>query len=56
MSVIEYLDSFLEHHHRISAAGMARLRTTLFPLFSGLDQVFRAGDGAALLGCLVLRR
>ncbi len=53
LSFLAYLDSFLEHHHRVSPGGMARLRDSLFPVFDRLDNVFRVGDGAALLGCLV---
>jgi ubiquinone/menaquinone biosynthesis C-methylase UbiE len=56
MSFLSYLDSFLEHHHRISPAGMATLRESLFPVFAGLDHIFTVGDGAALLGSLVLRK
>jgi ubiquinone/menaquinone biosynthesis C-methylase UbiE len=54
VSFLDYLDSFLEHHHRVSAAGMSRLRESLFPVFERLDQIFRVGDGAALLGSLVV--
>jgi ubiquinone/menaquinone biosynthesis C-methylase UbiE len=53
LSLLKYLDSFLEHHHRVSSDGMTRLREALFPVFGGLDHVFTVGDGAALLGCLV---
>lgn len=56
VSFLGYLDSFLEHHHRVSPAGMAVLRARLFPSFAGLDRVFQVGDGAPLLGCLVLRK
>ena len=55
-SLIAYLDSFLEHHHRLSPDGMIKLRTHLFPVFAGLDAVFTGGDGAALLGCMVFCR
>jgi ubiquinone/menaquinone biosynthesis C-methylase UbiE len=54
VSFLNYLDSFLEFHHRISPAGLATLREHLFPVFSGLDRVFTTGDGAALLGSIVL--
>jgi ubiquinone/menaquinone biosynthesis C-methylase UbiE len=54
LSLLDYLDSFLEHHHRVSADGMVKLRHALFPVFDRLDHVFRVGDGAALLGCLGL--
>jgi hypothetical protein len=53
LSLLQYLDSFLEHHHRVSTDGMAKLRQSLFPIFGGMDHVFAVGDGAALLGCLV---
>ncbi len=51
-----YLDSFLEHHHRVSADGLLKLRTHLFPLLRGIDTAFIAGDGAPLLGCMVFCR
>jgi ubiquinone/menaquinone biosynthesis C-methylase UbiE len=53
LSLLRYLDSFLEHHHCVSPDGMAKLRESLFPIFDRLDHVFAVGDGAALLGCLV---
>ena len=55
-SFLGYMDSFLEHHHRVSADGMAKLRTHLFPIFQTLDDRFRGGDGAPLLGCMLFRR
>ena len=55
-SFLNYMDSFLEHHHRISADGMNKLRSHLFPVFQTLDDRFRGGDGAPLLGCMVFRR
>lgn len=56
MSFIAYLDSFLEHHHRLSPAGLRALRRHLFPCYAGLERVFSVGDGGALLGCLALTR
>jgi len=55
-SFVEYFDSFLEMHHRVSSQGMQALREHLFPLLQRIDARFRAGDGAALLGCMVFRR
>ena len=55
-SFVDYLDSFLEMHHRVSQPGMQILRQELFPILHRLDSRFRAGDGAALLGCMVFRR
>ncbi len=55
-SLVEYLGAFLEHHHRISADGMKKLRADLFPVFGRVDTAFRAGDGAPLLGCMVFCR
>ncbi len=55
-SFIEYLDSFLEQHHRVSAAGMQSLRECLFPLLLRIDARFRAGDGVPLFGCMIFRR
>ncbi len=52
-SFVGYLDSFLEHHHRISADGLGKLRTHLFPTLQRIDATFIAGDGAPLLGCMV---
>jgi ubiquinone/menaquinone biosynthesis C-methylase UbiE len=54
VSFVKYLDSFLEHHHRISPQGMSRFRESLYPILDGLDHVFAVGDGAALLGSLIL--
>ncbi|QOR55300.1 MAG: type 12 methyltransferase [Phage 67_12] len=50
-SLLEYLDAFLEHHHRVSPDGMAKLRASVFPMFKRVDATFRAGDGVPLLGC-----
>jgi ubiquinone/menaquinone biosynthesis C-methylase UbiE len=55
-SFAAYLDSFLVHHHRVSAAGMALLRQHLLPVLDRLDGAFRAGDGAPLFGCMVFTR
>jgi Lysine methyltransferase len=55
-SFIGYLDSFLEHHHRVSPTGMRSLREFLFPLLLRMDARFRAGDGVPLFGCMVFRR
>jgi ubiquinone/menaquinone biosynthesis C-methylase UbiE len=51
-SLVGYLDSFMEHHHRISPDGLSKLRQHLFPLLQGVDNAFMAGDGAPLLGCM----
>jgi SAM-dependent methyltransferase len=55
-SFIEYLDSFLEQHHRVSPTGMRALRKILFPLLLRIDARFRAGDGVPLFSCMVFRR
>ncbi len=55
-SFIGYLDSFLDFHHRVSVDGLSKLRTHLYPVLQGLDDVFVAGDGAPLLGCMVFCR
>jgi SAM-dependent methyltransferase len=52
-SFLHYMDSFLEHHHRVSPDGMARLRSHLFPVLQHLDAAFQSGDGPPLLGCMV---
>jgi ubiquinone/menaquinone biosynthesis C-methylase UbiE len=55
-SFVGYLDSFLEQHHRVSADGLAKLRTHLFPALNRIDATFIAGDGAPLLGCMAFCR
>jgi SAM-dependent methyltransferase len=55
-SFVDYFDSFLEAHHRITPAGMEQIRKLLFPLLQRIDARFRAGDGVPLLGCVVFRR
>jgi ubiquinone/menaquinone biosynthesis C-methylase UbiE len=55
-SFVDYLDSFLAMHHRVSPSGMQTLRQHFFPLLQRIDARFRAGDGAPLLGCMVFRR
>ena len=55
-SFVAYFDSFLEQHHRVSAAGMAALRRHLFPVLRNLDRAYIDGDGAPLFGCMVFRR
>lgn len=55
-SFLAYLDSFLEMHHGLSPDGLAKLRTHLFPMFGRLDEVFSAGDGVPLVGCMVFCR
>jgi 2-polyprenyl-3-methyl-5-hydroxy-6-metoxy-1,4-benzoquinol methylase len=55
-SFVDYLDSFLEMHQRVTASGMQTLRQRLFPILQRIDMRFRAGDGAPLLGCMVFRR
>jgi SAM-dependent methyltransferase len=55
-SFTEYLDSFLEQHHRVSPAGMRSLREFLFPVLLKIDARFRAGDGVPLFGCIAFRR
>jgi SAM-dependent methyltransferase len=55
-SFTEYLNSFLEQHHRVSSAGMRSLREFLFPLLLRIDARFRAGDGVPLFGCMAFRR
>ena len=55
-SFVAYFDSFLEQHHRVSAAGMAALRQHLFPILRNLDRTYIDGDGAPLFGCMVFRR
>jgi SAM-dependent methyltransferase len=52
-SFVDYMDSFLEHHHRLSADAMTKLRTHLFPNLQHLDIAFRNGDGVPLVGCIV---
>jgi SAM-dependent methyltransferase len=52
-SLVGYLESFLRNHHRISAPGMASLKTHLFPILRQLDETFRRGDGPPLLGSMV---
>jgi ubiquinone/menaquinone biosynthesis C-methylase UbiE len=55
-SFVDYLDSFLEHHHRISKDGLAKLRAHLYPTLNRIDATFIAGDGAPLLGCMAFCR
>jgi ubiquinone/menaquinone biosynthesis C-methylase UbiE len=55
-SFVDYLDSFLEMHQRVTPSGMQTLRQHLFPILQRVDARFRAGDGAPLLGCMVFRR
>jgi ubiquinone/menaquinone biosynthesis C-methylase UbiE len=55
-SFIGYLDSFLEQHHRVSADGLTKLRTHLFPALNRIDATFIAGDGAPLLGSMAFCR
>ena len=55
-SFLRYLDSFLDMHHGVSADGLAKLRTHLFPMFGRLEELFSGGDGAPLLGCMVFCR
>lgn len=55
-SVIDYLDSFLVSHHRISPEAMAVIRRDLFPIFGKLDATYRRGDGPPLLACAVFVR
>ena len=55
-SFVDYMDSFLEAHHRVSSSGMTKLRELLFPMLQRIDARFRAGDGVPLLGCVVFRR
>ena len=55
-SFVAYLDSFLEHHHLVSADGMTKLRRHLFPILQHLDRSYIGGDGAPLFGCMVFRR
>jgi ubiquinone/menaquinone biosynthesis C-methylase UbiE len=52
-SFVQYLDSFLAHHHRLSADAMEKLRAHLFPTLHHLDAAFRGGDGVPLVGCMV---
>ncbi len=55
-SIVGYMDSFLEMHHRVSLDGMEKLRTHLFPVLAKLDRAFVDGDGAPLFGCMVFCR
>jgi ubiquinone/menaquinone biosynthesis C-methylase UbiE len=55
-SFLGYLGSFLEMHHGVSADGLAKLRTHLFPMFGRLEELFSGGDGAPLVGCMVFCR
>ena len=56
VSLLRYLDSFLEHHHRLSADALTAMRERVYPLFARLDARFVSGDGAALLGCFVMTK
>jgi hypothetical protein len=52
-SLITYLDSFLEQHHKISKDGLRILREHLYPFLSGVDGLFRKGVGAPIMGSMV---
>jgi ubiquinone/menaquinone biosynthesis C-methylase UbiE len=55
-SFVGYLNSFLEHHHGISADGLAKLRAHLYPAMQGIERTFVNGDGVPLLGCMAFCR
>jgi ubiquinone/menaquinone biosynthesis C-methylase UbiE len=55
-SFVGYLNSFLQHHHGISADGLAKLRAHLYPAMQGVEHTFVAGDGVPLLGCMAFCR
>jgi ubiquinone/menaquinone biosynthesis C-methylase UbiE len=56
LSMVEYLRSFMKFHHLISDATLARFDQYVVPRLARVDELFRQGDGPAVLATVVCRK
>lgn len=55
-SMVDYLRSFLVHHHLLSDAGAIQYDQFVGPSLARIDRLFRQGDGPAMYATVICKR
>jgi len=53
-SLVSYFSSFLKFHHNISSETLATLESSLYPITSNIEALFKKGEGLPIMGSIVL--